>query len=157
MHLRRVASAMARPIGMKKAKVMEKLKLGQAHAMIDLTGAAGGFDNNSLAEMSAATKELIAAVKANTSLKREDLDARQHRKWIQMAQIYVGCGQNEKAMAILSKIEEAEAAGTASMMADNSETQSTIDVEQGDNFEEEAFGTPSPDGDDDADDDIYDH
>jgi len=72
-------SAMLRPaIGMMKAKEIEKLKLGrpQAHAT-ELTGITG-FDNASLAEMSAATKELVAEAKANTSLKLEDLDAREH-------------------------------------------------------------------------------
>jgi No apical meristem-associated C-terminal domain len=129
-------SAMSRPIGMKKAKEIEKLKTGrsQAHA-IELTGITG-FDNASLAEMSAATKELVAAVKANTSLKREDLDARQHSKWMRMAEIYMGIGENEKAMAILSKIEEADAAGTMSTTNHDSEIKPTIEVECDINDEE---------------------
>ena len=79
-------SAMSRPIEKKKAKEVEKLKSGSPQQTNELTGTTG-FDNASLAEMPAATKELVVAVKANTSLKREDLDSRQHSKGMQMAEI----------------------------------------------------------------------
>ena len=93
--------------------------------------------------MSAATKDLVAAVKANTSLKCEDLDARRHSKWMQMAEMYMGMGENEKAMSILSKIEEAEAAaGTVSTTNHDSEIKSTIEVECDNMNHEETFGKP---------------
>ncbi len=136
-------SAMLRPIGMKNAKEIEKLKSGcpQAHTN-ELTGITG-FDNASLAEMSAATRDLVAAVKANTSLKREDLAARRHSKWMQMAEMYMGMGENEKAMSILSKIEEAEAAaGTVSTTNHDSEIKSTIEVECDNMNDKEAFRKP---------------
>ena len=87
-----LGSGISRPIGMKKAKAIEKLKSDrtQAHA-IDLTGGAAAFD-----EMSAATKELVAAIKVNTSLKREYLDAGQQSKWMRMAELYMGCGKKGK-------------------------------------------------------------
>lgn len=78
-------SAMSRPIGMKKAKEIKKLKSGHCpqQQAIEFMGTTG-FDNASLAEKLAATnKELVATVKANTSLKLEDLDAKKYSKWMQ--------------------------------------------------------------------------
>jgi hypothetical protein len=63
--------------------------------------------------------------------------------WMQMAEIHMGMGENEKAMAILAKIEGAEAAaGTMNTTHHNSEIKSTVEVECDNINDEEAFGKP---------------
>ena len=152
MHPLRVVQCSVQTNWNEEGKRDKKLKSGHPQQAIKLTGTTG-FDNASLAEISAAMNDLVAAIKANTSLKREDLDSRQHIKWMRMTEIYMGIGKKEKAMALLSKIEEADAAGavrsTSSMRANNSEIQSPATaaaVECDDKADKEAVGSP-PDND----------
>jgi hypothetical protein len=77
--------------------------------------------------MSAVTKDLVAAFKANTSMKREDLTARKHDKWMKMADVYIACGQQEKALALLAKIQDEESFFTSTSV-DNPEIPSAIEV-----------------------------
>jgi hypothetical protein len=55
-----------RPIGMKKAKKLEKVQSSAAKASIDSGRTSGNVTNEFLADMSAVTKDLVAAFKANT-------------------------------------------------------------------------------------------
>jgi hypothetical protein len=78
--------------------------------------------------MSAVTKDLVAAFKANTSMKREDLMTRKHDKWMKMADMYMACGQREKALAILAKIQDEESFFTSTSVDNPPEIPSAIDV-----------------------------
>ena len=62
-------------------------------------------DNQLLSNVSAATKELVDAFKANINIKKSYVKAQGQNKWMRMAETYLACGQQEKAMAILAKIE----------------------------------------------------
>ena len=100
-------SELPRPIGMKKAKKLEKVQ-SSSKVSSDSSARTSGVANEFLSDMSAVTKDLVAAFKANTSMKREDLMTRKHDKWMKMADMYMACGQREKALAILAKIQDEE-------------------------------------------------
>jgi hypothetical protein len=51
------------------------------------------------------TQDLVAAFKANTVLKEQDLRARREDKWMQMAKLYFSCGEKEKGLALLARLE----------------------------------------------------
>jgi len=121
-------SELPRPIGMKKAKKLEKVRSSAAKASIDSgRTSSDNVANEFLADMSAVTKDLVAAFKANTSMKREDLTARKHDKWMKMADVYIACGQQEKALALLAKIQDEESFFTSTSV-DNPEIPSAIEV-----------------------------
>ena len=112
---------------MKKAKKLEKVRPSATKASIDSARTSGNLANEFLADMSALTEDLVAAFKANTSMKREELTARKHDKWMKMAEMYVACGQHEKALALLAKIQDEESFFTSSSV-DNPEIPSAIEV-----------------------------
>ena len=121
-------SKLPRPIGMKKAKKLEKVRSSATKASIDSAGTSGVPANKFLADMSAVTKDLVVAFKANTSLKREDLMARKHDKWMKMAEMFMACGQQEKALALLAKIQDEESFFTTNSVDNNPEIPSAIEV-----------------------------
>jgi hypothetical protein len=51
------------------------------------------------------TQDLVAAFKANTVLKQQDLQARREDKWMRMAELYFSCGEKEKGLALLARLE----------------------------------------------------
>jgi hypothetical protein len=107
-------SSMERPIGMKKAKLLKTLEEGAAKAstnqFLSRTAAAPIPSEliaaeNAISEMSSATKELVAAFKVNTSLKRDEMRMKSHDKWMKMASMYMSCGKQDMALALLDKIQ----------------------------------------------------
>jgi hypothetical protein len=85
-------SDLARPIGIKKAKKMEKVR-SSSKASVDPSARTGGVvANELLVDMSAATKDLVASFKAFSSMKHENLTSRKHNKWMKMADMYMACG-----------------------------------------------------------------
>ena len=99
-------SGLSRPIGMKKAKKLEKLEGSSTRALIQTSSASFGFENPFLVHMSAVTEDLVTAFKDNTRMKRKDLHAKRQNQQMQMAEMFMSCGEKEKALAILSKIQE---------------------------------------------------
>ena len=69
-------STMQRPIGIKKAKLLQKLEAE--------TAVKTEFEDNNrrISNMSAATKELVDAFKANTDIKKSSVKAQRQNKWI---------------------------------------------------------------------------
>jgi hypothetical protein len=55
------------------------------------------------------------------------LTARKHDKWMKMADMYIACGQQEKALALLAKIQDEESFFTSTSV-DNPEIPSAIEV-----------------------------
>ena len=106
---------------------LEKVRPSATKASIDSARTSGNLVNEFLADMSAVTKDLVAAFKANTSMKREELMARKHDKCMKMAEMYVACGQQEKALALLAKIQDEESSFTSTSV-DNPEIPSAIEV-----------------------------
>ncbi len=123
-------SDLARPIGMKKAKKLEKVLRSSSKASIDPSARTGGVvANELLIDMSAATKDLVASFKAFSSMQHENLTARKHDKWMKMADMYMACGQKEKALDLLAKIQQDdESFFTTSNSFNNSGVPSAIEV-----------------------------
>ena len=61
-------------------------------------------------------------------MKREDLTARKHDKWMKMAEMYMACGQQEKVLALLAKIQDEESFFTNNSVVNNPEIPSAIEV-----------------------------
>ncbi len=85
---------------------MEKVR-SSSKALIDPSARISGVLTNELpVDMSAATKDLVASFKVFSSMKNENLTARKHGKWMRMADMYMACGQKEKALDLLAKIQQ---------------------------------------------------
>ena len=114
-------SALARPVGMKKAKKLANLEQSSAlkqRANVTSTLTPGPTSSAAAlledkTEMVGVTKELVAVFKANTMLKEKDLQARQEDRWIRMAEMYMSAGQKEKGLAVLAKLDESTTAISA--------------------------------------------
>jgi hypothetical protein len=114
-------SALARPVGMKKAKKLATLEQSSAlkqRANVTSTLTPGPTSTAAAlledkTEMVGVTKELVAVFKANTMLKEKDLQARQEDRWIRMAEMYMSAGQKEKGLAVLAKLDESTTALSA--------------------------------------------
>jgi hypothetical protein len=60
-------------------------------------------------------------------MKNENLTARKHGKWMKMADMYMACGQKEKALDLLAKIQQDnESFFATSNLVNNSEIPSAI-------------------------------
>jgi hypothetical protein len=119
-------SGLSRPIGMKKAKKLEKLEGSSTRALIQTSSASFGFENPFLVHMSAVTEDLVTAFKDNTRMKRKDLHAKRQNQQMRMAEMFMSCGEKEKALAILSKIQEDN---DLLSLARNADIPSAIEVE----------------------------
>ena len=114
-------SALARPVGMKKAKKLANLEQSSAlkqRANVTSTLTPGPISSAAAlledkTEMVGVTKELVAVFKANTMLKEKDLQARQEDRWIRIAEMYMSAGQSEKGLAVLANLEESTSAISA--------------------------------------------
>ena len=76
--------------------------------------------------MSAVTEDLVTAFKDNTRMKRKDLHAKRQNQQMRMAEMFMSCGEKEKALAILSKIQEDN---DLLSLARNADIPSAIEVE----------------------------
>jgi hypothetical protein len=119
-------SGLSRPIGMKKAKKLEKWEGSSTKASIQISSASFGFENPFLAHMSAVSEDLVTAFKDNTCMKRKDLHAKRQNKQMGMAEMIISCGEKGKALAILSKIQEDD---DLLSLARNADIPSAIEVE----------------------------
>ncbi len=77
-------SDLARSIGMKKAKKLEKVRSSSKASIDPSARTVGVVANELLVDMSAATKDLVASFKASSSMKHENLTARKHDKWMKI-------------------------------------------------------------------------
>ena len=78
-------------------------------APIEMPSSAPTIDLTTFSQMSAATMDLVAAVKENTGMKRRHLGSKQHARWLRCAEMYMRMGNHTKATQLLQKIEDAEA------------------------------------------------
>ncbi len=113
-------SALARPVGMKKAKKLANLEQSALKQRANVTSTLTlGLTSSAAAlleeetEMVVVTKELVAVFKANTMLKEKDSQARQEDRWIRIAEMYMSAGQREKGLAVLANLEESTSAISA--------------------------------------------
>ena len=99
-------SKLTRPIGMKKAKKLAKLE-DETARMNKQSGAASmpGTFATATESIMGVTQDLVAAFKANTVLKEQELQARREDKWMRMAEMYFACGEKEKGLALLARME----------------------------------------------------
>jgi hypothetical protein len=101
-------SKLARPIGMKKAKKLAKLEDETARKKQSVaSGVASmpGTFTTATEGIMGVTQDLVAAFKANTVLKEQDLQARREDKWMRIAEMYFSCGEKEKGLALLARME----------------------------------------------------
>ena len=77
--------------------------------------------------MSAVTEDLVTAFKDNTRMKRKDLHAKRQNQQMRMAEMFMSCREKEKALAILSKIQEDD--DLLSLARNNADIPSAIEVE----------------------------
>jgi hypothetical protein len=113
-------SALARPVGMKKAKKLANLEQSALKQRANVTSTLTlGLTSSAAAlleektEMVVVTKKLVAVFKAITMLKEKDLQARQEDRWIRIAEMYMSAGQSEKGLAVLANLEESTSAISA--------------------------------------------
>ena len=98
-------------MGMKKAKLIKKLEdagVFSSGTPVSLLSSVGDTDKTAdsvMVKMSSATKDLVAAMTLTTSLKKDELRMRQHKKWMKMASFYVSIGERDRALALMAKIE----------------------------------------------------
>ncbi len=87
-------SNMHRQMGMKKAKLIKKFDNAfVAVAALPFDSLVSKNGSNILADMSNATKDLVVPLKANASLKTNELQMRTHDKWMKMATMYMFSGK----------------------------------------------------------------
>jgi hypothetical protein len=104
-------------MGMMKAKLIKKyedagvLPSGTLASLLSSFGDRDKTDSIK-AEMSSATKDLVAVLMTSTTaLKRDDLRMRQHDKWMKVASFHVSIGKRDRALALMAKIEQSKSAG----------------------------------------------
>jgi hypothetical protein len=101
-------SKMTRPIGMKKAKKLAKLEEETARKKQSVASGVASMPATfatATESIMGVTQDLVAAFKANTVLKQQDLQARREDKWMRMAELYFSCGEKGKALALLARSE----------------------------------------------------
>ena len=101
-------SKLARPIGMKKAKKLARLEEETARSKQSAASGVASMPGTFAAATEGivgVTQDLVAAPKASSSLKEQELLARRDEKWMRLAEMYISAGEKERGLAILARIE----------------------------------------------------